>query len=553
MALPAFEAAKGDGQFGVCGGTTTSLLSLCVRACQNFLSNRSISHGFLFTDVKNAFYTGMRQFLLGNPDAGQFATWARSVGMGEDHLDLIAAMLLQDGESFPQHIPAFVRARIQDTLSCTWFLTSGDECPVLTSKGTRPGDPLADLMFAFVLTGILRDCNEGIRARKLDFHVDTAGILPSVEPGSFRVEPSLSWHDDCAFVFVAGSAVQLREAASETLYLVESAFSARGLKLSFAAGKTELLLHPLGKGHQLVRQKLFTAQEPTVCFLPEVGTTTWVRLVRDYTHLGSAVDVTGNVAKDIQRRLGHARAAARPLRRQVFGCPQVPLPTRCMLFRSLVLSRLLHNVGSWVHLTQTNRQSWQGGCISLYRQLLLGRDATAFFHNHDLCQKLRLPPPLDLLRFQRLRLLALVANRGNAGLLRVLEAGIGDSGCWLTAALGDLQWLGRLRSTPATVSLCQMDVTAVFCYLRSHPALMRSLLRAAWHAAALGCQSTDFERLAVRAHVPHVCRICSTPSASKRACTLTSPPNMHYVCEAGTMPGGRCVSVAPSTSLTVRN
>ena len=164
MALPAFEAAKEDGQFGVCGGTTTSLLSLWVRACQNFLSNRSISHGFLFTDVKNAFYTVMRQFLLGNSDPGQFATWARSVGMGEDHLDLIAAMLLQDGESFPQHIPAFVRARIQDTLSCTWFLTSGDDCPVLTSKGTRPGDPLADLMFAFVLTGILRDCNEGILA-----------------------------------------------------------------------------------------------------------------------------------------------------------------------------------------------------------------------------------------------------------------------------------------------------------------------------------------------------------------------------------------------------
>ena len=516
LALPAFEEDRSAGQSGVSGGATTSLLSLWVRACQNYLSNRSISHGFLFTDVRNAFYTVLRQFLMDRPDPDTFTAWARTVGMGEDHLDLIASMLLQEQSAFPPHLPSFLKARIQDTLSHTWFVTTGDDSPVLTSKGTRPGDPLADLMFAFVLKGVLTECNSAIEEAGLNFCVDTAGVLPSGTPGSYAIESSMSWHDDCAFVFVARSSRGLREAASHTLYSVEKAFSARGLALSFAAGKTELLLHPLGGGHQLVRQQLFTASEPQVCFLPEVGSLTWVRLVRGYTHLGSAVDVTGNVAKDIQRRLSHAREAARPLRKHVFGCPQVPLPTRAMLFRSLVMSRLLHNVGSWVRLTQTNRQSWQGGCISLYRQLLTGQDVTAFFHNHDLCHKLRLPPPLALLRFERLRLFALVACRGSVDLLRVLEAGIGDSGCWLSAVSEDIQWLGGLRQTPDTATLCRMDISEAFLHCRQRPTLMRSLLRAAWHIAAVDCQSQDFERLAIRVQAPHTCRMCGTVCASKR-------------------------------------
>ena len=515
-AMPGFEKDKGEGQFGVCGGATTSLLSLWVRACQNFLSNRSLSHGFLFTDVKNAFYTVVRQFLVGHPDPDLFVTWARSVGMSEDQLDLIASLLLDDVALFPAHISGFLRSRLQDTLSHTWFLTAGDDQPVLTSRGTRPGDPLADLMFAFVLKGILAECNSHIGQAGLTFQADTAGILPAVQPGTYVIEPSLSWHDDCAFVFVSSAPTTLRHAASETLHVVERAFCARGLALSFAPGKTELLLHPLRKGHQAVRQQLFTATAPAVCFLPEVGTMTQVRLVRGYTHLGSAIDVTGHVAHDIKRRLGCAREAARPLRKQVFGCAHVPLPTRTMLFRSLVLSRLLHNVGSWVCFTQTNRQAWQGGCISLYRQLLTGPDTTAFFHNHDLCRKLRLPPPAALLRFERLRLLALVASRGNSSLWRVLEAGIGDKGCWLTEAMADLCWLAELRPTPAATLLGSLELPQVFVHLQERPHLMRSLLRAAWPIAAVTCTEPDFERVVVRPQVQHACRLCGTFCTSRR-------------------------------------
>ena len=187
-----------------------------------------------------------------------------------------------------------------------------------------------------------------------------------------------------------------------------------------------------------------------------------------------------------------------------------------MLFRSLVLSRLLHNTGSWDHLTQTNRQAWQGGCITSYRQLLTGQDVTAFFHILDLCHKLRLPPPADLLRFERLRLLALVASRGNATLLRILEAVVGDKGCWLTAAKEDLQWLVRLRPTPAAAMLGRFGLSEVFGHLPDHRQLMKTLLRAAWSIAAVNCCETDFERLAVRPHVQHTCRLCGASCASKR-------------------------------------
>ena len=159
---------------------------------------------------------------------------ARSVGMGEDQLDLITSLLSEDAAIFPAQTSSFLKARVQDTLSHTWFLTAGDDQPVLTSKGTRPGDPLADLMFAFVLKGVLKDCNAGISQAGLNLRAATAGILPSVQPGTYAVEPSLSWHDDCAFVFVSTAPATLRDAASNTLHLVERAFCARGLSLTLA-------------------------------------------------------------------------------------------------------------------------------------------------------------------------------------------------------------------------------------------------------------------------------------------------------------------------------
>ena len=64
-------------------------------------------------------------------------------------IDIIIAALLQDVARLPMVLRPAQRQRLKDILSSTWFLMMGASHPVATERGTRPGDPLADLLYAF--------------------------------------------------------------------------------------------------------------------------------------------------------------------------------------------------------------------------------------------------------------------------------------------------------------------------------------------------------------------------------------------------------------------
>ena len=139
---------------------------------------------------------------------------------------------------------------------------------------------------------------------------------------------------------------------------------------------------------------------------------------------------------EVRRRIhGEAAAAGKPLRRHVFGNKGVPLRVRVILFRSLVLSRLLHNSGSWPPLQKGEAKVWQGGVLRLYKLLLTGPDAAHDAHitAGALCQAVGLPSPVQLLHFERARLLYQLAVRDCQPVLALLEAGLGSPRCWLSA------------------------------------------------------------------------------------------------------------------------
>ena len=138
---------------------------------------------------------------------------------------------------------------------------------------------------------------------------------------------------------------------------------------------------------------------------------------------------------EVRRRIGEAAAAGKPLRRHVFGNKGVPLRVRVILFRSLVLSRLLHNSGSWPPLQKGEAKVWQGGVLRLYKLLLTGPDAAHDAHitAGALCQAVGLPSPVQLLHFERAHLLYQLAVRDCQPVLALLEAGLGSPRCWLSA------------------------------------------------------------------------------------------------------------------------
>ena len=53
-------------------------------------------------------------------------------------------------------LPEHLQRMIDDTFTSTWFSIQGVSGVVGTELGTRPGDPLADQMFNFIMAKVLR-------------------------------------------------------------------------------------------------------------------------------------------------------------------------------------------------------------------------------------------------------------------------------------------------------------------------------------------------------------------------------------------------------------
>ena len=503
-----FDRTRTVGQCGITGGSTCSMLSLWVRSAQRYLTDSKCSHGILFTDIVSAFYSTLRQFVVGVSDFHSFATWCRNKGVAEDGLDAISAALLTDVAQLSPVLSGIQKRRLADVLRGTWFIVQGSDLPVGTERGTRPGDPLADLIYGLVMAGALREIESRMIQAHLVPRIALAGALPHHTPGDVLCAPSVAWHDDAAFVFSCASACDLRHAAARTAGIVWDAFQSRGLTLSFELDKSELLLSPQGKGSDSVRHELFAGDTPCVYFLPDTGCMQKVGIVRTYVHLGSCIDAAQGLTSDIRRRLLLATEAAKPLARAVFRNIGVPLDVRATLFRSLVLSRLTHNIGAWSGLTKTEQAAWQKGCMRLYKYLLPARLASDHLDSGTICARTSMPAPLHLVRFERLRLLGQCASKGFGSLLHLLEGTIGSSQCWLSEAMSDVRWLVDLRPTPNALTLRGLDVHELFITLQGQPTSLPGLLKPAWFCSVKAITSQDFVQFADSARTSEHCHLC---------------------------------------------
>ena len=135
------------------------MLSLWPRTTQTPFRERKLSHG-VFTDIVSAFYSTLRQFVVGVPDAAAFTQWCRGKGMPDDTTNAVFAALLSDTTQPPALPSAAQKSRITDVLSLTWIVAHGTVDLVSTTRGTRPGDPCADLIYAFVMAGALKTLRE---------------------------------------------------------------------------------------------------------------------------------------------------------------------------------------------------------------------------------------------------------------------------------------------------------------------------------------------------------------------------------------------------------
>ena len=365
------------------------------------------------------------------------------------------------------------------------------------------------MLFALVLHPTLIDLEEQIRALGYAAELHLGGIL-GPDSGTSTSLVTGAWHDDVAICIQAPSAEHLRPAATEVSRLVIQAFTAKGLQLSFAPGKTEWMLVPQGQGHRQARITLLEGQSSNIAALPDVGPGAVIGVTLEYKHLGSTVCSDSSLRPDIRRRIGEAATVAKELRKRIFAHPGVALRTRSCLFRSLVLSRATHNIGAWASLSQMEGLMWQGGLLRLYKALLVGVQHDSHLTQADICDQAHMPAPLHVLSIERLRLLGQLSRAAAVPTLHVLEAGIGSKRCWLQAVLRDASWAAILlpKHLPqAWVS--DPDIEAIFAWVRLQPKLYSRAISKLWGAAAvLPAEQRDLLQVHSPPPASLVCPLC---------------------------------------------
>ena len=151
-----------------------------------------------------------------------------------------------------------VAAMLADWHQTNWFTVQGAEKRAIHSTGVRPGDPTADVMFAFAFARF---------HRKLVDRLGKKGLLPAIllhggqldasadESEEIHIEPP-AYMDDFFLPVVSDMAAGLlSRVAPATQVAIETARE-HGLQLNMTSNKTEAVVDFRGKGRQQVLEDL---------------------------------------------------------------------------------------------------------------------------------------------------------------------------------------------------------------------------------------------------------------------------------------------------------
>ena len=387
------------------------------------------STAIIFFDLKAAFYRAQRSTVVKD-----------QLGYGEDQGDEDVAIdtLNHPAALTELQVHPNLQATIQELFSGTWNTVRAagghDNPPMQSTRGTRPGDPVADLAFTCVMQTIL--------SRFLHDAQDLLPVIPSADGD--KVVPPITWVDDVAIFLESEQADRIIPQVQQVVALMYKHCRAYGLDLNFAPGKTETLLRLHGRGSTQIRKKVF--QEKFLPITQEPNGKILLSVTSQYTHLGIKHTANMSFEAEFSFRFARARQALAECRKKIIKNRSISQETRWNLARSLILSKLFFGCELWPPLSQKQQTSLQAFLTKIGRIILGMENFVDMPHTTDdeVVAKLQIPCVISLLRTARLRYLARMINYAPKILHLILERlEFVDPNAWMMRVRYDAQWLQR--------------------------------------------------------------------------------------------------------------
>lgn len=399
------------------------------------------STGILYLDLTEAFYRVLREMPMGGeiPDH-VLAHVMKRMNLPPDSLHRLHEMLAQPCALAQAGMPDSDRRAVQAIHTSTHFWVQGQQDISRTAMGTRPGDSMADWIFAFAWSMVLNKVEDFMRERSMIQVLQAHEYLPMFGRASMTAEtfPFIgpNWMDDLALCVQAPSPARLVSDMGAVAGFLLDTCKEHCLTPNLAVGKTEIQMSFRGRQSRQFKKDFYGPNAaPTLLVLGE-DEQHHIRLVRSYRHLGGIAHHTGEQATELTQRAAIGHQALNQHRKILFQNKQLALSKRAELFTMLVLSKCLYGAESWVLGNQRIEKRFHTLIMNLYKRLAcIGQDT--HMTDEDILVMVQMPSPGELLRRARLRYFATLVHTGLSDLWAILAKDLE----WIRLLEGDFTWM----------------------------------------------------------------------------------------------------------------
>ena len=355
------ERQRPAGQIGGFPAQQGPFGSQALRCFNRAAAAQQISVGMLFVDLRQAFHRLVRESVLGQADGKAF----------ESVLTTLAAQVATLGAD--ENLVGL----LQDVRSETWTTTDGTQL-LHTKRGTRPGSPLADVVFHIVMIAVVKSLDEWLLSQPLQ--------QAALHALGMTIQ-SVIWSDDLAIPLCTANAEDLIPLMRALMAEIYTVFRAHGFELNMAVGKTSAVVTFRGpKGADMRKRYQLTEENVVRCDMPD-GCTVQLHLVPKYKHLGTIYASNGQIDHELQQRIGQAKSAFQQLAKPLLCNRQLPLDLRVRLYKALVQSKMTYGMGAWPPLTNRQLTTLRAAEQYMMRRLLRWKPDDPFLSYAELLKR----------------------------------------------------------------------------------------------------------------------------------------------------------------------
>ena len=438
---------------GLNSGSTESA-HLYVKACMDIAQHKSKSLILLCLDVKTAYATLLRNFVLDvrDDDDAKHIYLKRLLRLGLKESEALETY--NDAEALHSFInnggSEHLAELLKDMHSCAWFSTESLNGVIKPMIGALAGTSLGDLVFTLGISRVFRHIRARLLGSQLAYSLDQSnifevfGIDSTLLPQFARMIFEVSFVDDGVYPLFE-DAHKVEKMIAEALCIIDTEFMANGLMLNFKAGKTEALVFFKGPGAVQARKHLFEDMSGKVSFKNDFGHKKEVLCSDTYKNVGSLVTLSGSLLPEISMRMGALKGALNKIQGKVLRNQNIQIRRKNMVVKSYLLSKGLFHAGTWRRLGVSEAKKVHVAIMKAYRCVLgLGKPTGPRMNDQEVVDTLKVRTPLGLVVGLRIDLFLRVLAKMQGPLLLVLAHASSGRESWIKTVHNDLLTLAKV-------------------------------------------------------------------------------------------------------------